>query len=127
MVHDFRRARTASIAYAHGQSPGNGLLLTSIQETLSAGFSGTLLHRRLPFSVGAMYSTVTSTSSGNVGFYKSQTYYVSTSRMLGKGVSANIRFNYQRYNLSSSPLAQGSTRIAFGFNWTPPEGVFRKL
>jgi len=127
LVHDFRRSRTANIAYAHGQSPGNGVLLTSIQQTLSAGFTGNLMHRRLPFSVGGIYSSVTSTASGNIGFYKSETYYVSTSRPLGRGLSASFRINYQRYSLSGSPLSEDSIRLSFGFEWGPPEGLLRKL
>lgn len=127
LVHDFRRSRTASIAYAHGQSPGNGVLLTSIQQTLSAGFTSNLMHRRLQLSIGGMYSSVTSTASGNIGFYKSDTYYVSTSRPLGRGVSASFRVNYQRYSLSSSPLSQDSIRLSFGFEWGPPESLLRKL
>jgi len=127
LVHDFRRSRTANLSYAHGQSPGNGVLLTSIQQTLSAGFTGSFLRRRLPFSVGAMYSSVSSTARGNIGFYKSETYYVGSSRQLGRGVSANLRFNYERYTLSSSPLSQDSIRLSFGFAWSPPEGLLRKL
>jgi len=127
LVHDFRRSRTASIAYAHGQSPGNGVLLTSIQQSLSAGFSGNVMHRRLPFSVGGIYSSVTSTAGTTIGFYRSETYYVSTSRPLGRGVGANFRINYERYSLSSSPLSQSSLRLSFGFNWSPPEGLLRKL
>ncbi|HEY4084643.1 MAG TPA: hypothetical protein VGM43_01835 [Bryobacteraceae bacterium] len=127
LVHDFRRSRTASLAYAHGQSPGNGVLLTSIQQTLSAGFTANLMHRKLQVSLGGIYSSVTSTASGNIGFYKSETYYVSTSRPLGRGVSASFRVNYERYNLSSSPLSQDSIRLSFGFAWSPPESVLRKL
>jgi hypothetical protein len=127
LVHDFRRLRTASIAYAHGQSPGNGVLLTSIQQTLSAGFTANLMHRKLQVSLGGIYSSVTSTASGDIGFYKSETYYVSTSRPLGRGVSASFRVNYERYNLSSSPLSQDSIRLSFGFAWSPPESVLRKL
>ncbi|HEU5021209.1 MAG TPA: hypothetical protein VFT60_04945 [Bryobacteraceae bacterium] len=126
-VHDFRRSRTANIAYAHGQSPGNGVLLTSIQQTLSAGFTASLLRRRLPVSVGGIYSSVTSSAGSSIGFYRSQTYYVGLSRPLGKGVSASFRINYERYNLSDSPLSQDSIRLSFGFQWGPPESLLRKL
>jgi hypothetical protein len=127
LVHDFRRSRTANISYAHGQSPGNGVLLTSIQQTLSAGFSANLLRRRLPVSIGAMYSSVTSSAGSNIGFYRSETYYFGLSRPLGKGVSSTFRINYERYNLSDSPLSQDSIRVSFGFEWGPPEGLLRKL
>lgn len=127
LVHDFRRSRTVSLAYAHGQSPGNGVLLTSIQQSLSGGFSSTLFHRRVPLSIGAVYSTVDSTSAGNFDFYKSETYYVGTSRSLGRGVTANFRATYQRYELSNSPLAQHTLRLSIGFGWSPPESLLRKL
>jgi hypothetical protein len=127
LVRDFRRSRTASLAYVHGQSPGNGVLLTSIQQSLSGGYSALLFRRKVSASVGAIYSTVTSTSGGLAGYYKSQTIYLGLSRPLGNGMSADFRVDYLRYNVSNTPLAQDSLRISCGFSWGPPEGLLRKL
>lgn len=133
LVHDFRRSRTASIAYAHGESPGNGIQLTSIQQTLSAGFSTSFFRRRLPVSVGGIYSTLIPTSAanivsvGNLGYYKSETLYVSFSRSLGEGFSAGTQFNYLRYWVGNTPLSERSVQIGASITWTPPEGLLRKL
>lgn len=127
LVHDFHHSRTASLAYAHGESPGNGVLLTSIQQTLSAGFATSFFRRKIPFSTGLIYSTLTSTSAGNVNFYKNETVFVSVSRSLGEGFSVGTQFNYLQYWVSGTPLAQHSVQIGASISWSPPEGLRRKL
>ena len=58
LVRDFGRSRTASLAFARGESPGNGLLLTSVEETATAGYSTSFFRRRVPINIGATYSTL---------------------------------------------------------------------
>jgi len=124
LVRDFGRSRTASIAYRHGQSPGNGILLTSVQQTVSAGYS-TRLMRRLPVSVGYDYSTLQTLSQNNLGVYSNQTWYFSTTRQISRSVSSTVRFDYRRYDISDSPLLQHDLRISFTLTWSPPENTVR--
>ncbi|HVW11249.1 MAG TPA: hypothetical protein VHC90_21840 [Bryobacteraceae bacterium] len=126
LVRDFRHARTASIAYVHGEMPGNGVLLTSIQQTLTGGFGTSFFRRRVPFSTGVIYSTLSSTSGG-IGFYKNETAYVSVSRSLGEGFSAGTQFSYLRYWVDNTPLAQHSIQMGASITWSPPENLRRKL
>jgi hypothetical protein len=120
LVRDFGKNRTASVAYAHGESPGNGLLLASVNETATAGFSTSLMRRRVPVSVGIVYSSLQSSLQSNIGFLRSQTAYFTTSRSVGHGVAATFRVDYTRYDVSGVALQQHDLRISVGFGWTPP-------
>ena len=76
LVRDFRRSRTATLAFAHGESPGNGVLLTSVQQTFSAGYAMSLFRRRLPLNTGATYSSLSSVSGqGEASYNTSETAY----------------------------------------------------
>jgi hypothetical protein len=124
LVRDFRRSRTASLAYARGQSPGNGVLLTSVQETYSAGYVTSFFRRRLPINVGFDRTSLTS-SSQNFGAFTSETAYAGTSRALGHGANATLRFDYRRYQINDSPLSQHEFRFSLGLTWSPPGELLR--
>ena len=123
LVKSFRRSRAASLAYARGESPGNGVLLASVQQSISAGYTMNLFRRRLPVSAGFVYSTLEATTQGNLGHYDSDTVYLSASRSIGHGVSSTFRIDYHRYDISGSPLLQHDLRISVGLSWSPPESV----
>jgi hypothetical protein len=123
LVKDLRRNRSASLAYAHGESPGNGVLLASVQQTLSAGYAMSLLRRRVPVSVGFVYSILDATTQGNLGHYNNQTAYFSTSRALRHGVRTTFSVDYSRYEISGSPLLQHDLRISVGLLWSPGENT----
>ena len=125
LVRDFRRTRTASLAYAHGQSPGNGVLLTSIQQTISAGYSSSFLRRRLPLSSGVVYTSLQSSSQGSLGYYRSESAFVGTSRKLKYGVDATLNFNYSRFHVSGIQLFQHTMSISLGLSWSPPRNILR--
>ena len=119
LVRDFGKTRTASVAFARGESPGNGLLLTSVQETATAGFSSRFFRRRLPVNVGVTYSSLAATLQANLGDLKSESVYFSTSRPLGHNISANFSVNYSRYSVSGSTLTQDNLSISLGLGWSP--------
>jgi len=118
-VRDFRRSRTASLSYARGESPGNGVLLTSVQQTIYAGYAMSLFRRRVPVSVGAVYSSLVSTAETSLGYLKSESAYVGISRSLGRGVDATFRVDYRRYELSGTPLLEHDFRVSVGLAWSP--------
>ena len=107
------------MAFARGESPGNGLLLTSVQETATAGFSSRFFRRRLPVNVGVTYSSLAATLQANLGDLKSESVYFSTSRPLGHNISANFSVNYSRYSVSGSTLTQDNLSISLGLGWSP--------
>lgn len=119
LIRDFGRNRTASLAFARGESPGNGLLLTSVEETATAGYSTSFFRRRVPINVGATYSTLTATLQANLGNLKSETVYFSTSRRLIHGISSNFTASYGRYSVNGTPLSQHYLTLSVGFAWSP--------
>lgn len=124
LVRDFRRNRTGSISYTHGEAPGNGVLLTSTQQAISASYAARLL-RRFPASVSAVYSSLNSISQGNIGYYNSETYSFAISRDIRKGLNSSFHIDYRRYSISNSPLLQHDLRITVGLTWSPPENSLR--
>ena len=90
LVRDFRRGRSASVAFARGESPGNGILLTSVQETINAGYFMSFFKRRVPVSVGAIYSSLSATSQSDLGYLKSEVAYFGASRVAAAWRQCNI-------------------------------------
>jgi hypothetical protein len=124
LVRDLKRNRTVTLAYSKGQSPGNGVLLTSTQSTISAGY-GARVFRRIPVNMSANYSSLDSISQGNIGHYNSETFSFGTSKALRHNASANVTIDYRRYDISGSPLLQHDLRISIGVSWSPPENSLR--
>ncbi len=119
LVRDFGKSRTASLAFARGESPGNGLLLTSVEETATAGYSSSFFRRRLPINIGATYSALNATLQANLGNLRSESVYFSTSRALHHGISSSLGANYGRYSVSGSPLTQHYLTLSIGLSWSP--------
>ncbi len=124
-LKDFRGSRKITLAYAHGQTPGNGVLLTSVQESISAGFSTSLLRKRLPLNTGVAYSTLRAVGQATLGSYKSESVNLSTSRSLGASASGTLQVDYLRYDLSNSPILQHTLRVSLGLSWSAPERWLR--
>ena len=119
LIRDFGRSRTASLAFARGESPGNGLLLTSVQETATAGYTSALFRRRVPINVGATYTTLTATLQANLGNVRSETVFFGTSRPLGHHLSSNFSANYGRYSINGTSLTQHYLTLSIGLGWSP--------
>jgi hypothetical protein len=125
---DLRRSGVLSFAYAHGESPGNGVLLTSIQQTVSATYSMGFLRRRLPLNIGANYSTLSATAQTNQDNSRSEGFTASTSRPLRSGATATFAFNYQRYLIDRISLPSQNLGISIGISWGAPIGaLLRRL
>jgi hypothetical protein len=119
LIRDFGKSRTASLAFARGESPGNGLLLTSVEETATAGYSSTFFKRRVPVSVGVSYSSLNATLQANVGNLKSETVYFTTSRPLSHRISSNFSANYGRNTVSGTSLNEHFLTLSIGLGWSP--------
>jgi hypothetical protein len=119
LIRDFGRSRSASLAFARGESPGNGLLLTSVEETATAGYSSSFFRRRVPVNVGVAYSSLNATLQANLGNLKSETVYFSTSRRLSQRISSTFSANYGRYTVSGSSLTQSFLTLSIGLAWSP--------
>jgi len=119
LIRDFGKSRTASLAFARGESPGNGLLLTSVQETATAGYSSVFFRRRVPVNIGATYSALNATLQANVGNLKSESVYFSTSRPLSQRITSNFSANYGRNTVNGTSLNEHFVTLSIGLSWSP--------
>ena len=120
LVKDFGERRTANISYAHGVSPGNGLILTSTQQVIGASYN-MLLFRHYRASVSAGQTSLLSTLQ-SIGKYTSDYASLNISRSLAHNVSANIGFSYRTYSISGISSVQPQFLISSGVSWGPGEG-----
>lgn len=118
-IKDFGQRRTASISYAHGVAPGNGAILTSTQQVVSASY-GMLLLRRYTLTAGLGQSTLTGTLAA-YGKTVSDYANVSVSRLLPHNLTANLAFSYRTYSYSMIPNIQPQYVISSTVSWGPGE------
>ena len=109
----------ASISYAHGVSPGNGLYLTSKRDTIGAYYDYTGI-KRYTFSAGATRDSLSSLGLG-LGKYTSFIVSGGVARVLGKGFQADLHADYRHYDVSGAPFLQNAYRVSVGVEWTPSE------
>ncbi len=124
LVRDFGRNHSASVAFARGESPGNGVQLTSTQETITGGYSARV-GKRVSANVNASYYSLDSLAQSGLGFYKGETAGFALTREIRRGVESTIRVDYRRYDISNSPLLQHDLRFTFGISWNPRENSLR--
>lgn len=122
LVKDLRHGRTASVAFAHGISPGNGLYLTSVQESYSANFATPApFFRRylLQFTVGrdTLSAVMQSLSS-----YASEYAVIAVSRPIGNGVSASFSTSYRHMDLAEIVIGRNQFILNAGINWGSTNG-----
>ncbi len=120
LVRDLHRTRRATLAYAHGESPGNGVLLTSVQQSFSAGYSMSFFRKRLPLNANAGYSRLQGVSQGQVGFFHSESASVSTSRRVGPGITSSLSISYQRYDVSGTAVQAHDMSVSLSLGWGVP-------
>jgi hypothetical protein len=119
-VRDLRRGRTLSVSFARGVSPGNGLILTAIQETVTGTFSTTVF-RRFPVSFTAGHSALASQAQ-NTGGYTSTFYSVTTSRTLRNRASASFSAQYSSFTVSNMPGLKQQISLTSSLSWGPGPG-----
>jgi hypothetical protein len=120
LIKDFGERRTGSISYAHGVSPGNGQILTSTQQVISATYS-MLLFRHYTVSAG-IGQTALSATLGAAGNTVSDYITLSLSRTLRHNVATNLGFSYRTYSAAGQANVQPQFVISSGVSWGPGEG-----
>ncbi|MGD1070085.1 MAG: outer membrane beta-barrel protein [Bryobacteraceae bacterium] len=121
LAKDFGRSRTANVSYAHGLAPGNGLILSSVQQTISAACSMRLF-REYTASITLGQSSVSSTTQ-TIGKYTSEYVTLALARSYRHGMSTNLTVSYRRFTLVGGPsVPQSQIYISSGFSWGPPAG-----
>lgn len=119
-VRDLGRRRSMNFSAARGVAPGNGTILTAIQQTLSAGYGQSLFRTwLLNFSAGK--STLLSESQ-NSGSYSYDFAAVNISHAIPKGPSAVFSATYRRYSVTNMPGLQKQIAVSTGLSWSPGPG-----
>jgi hypothetical protein len=134
-IKDFGRRRTANIAFTRGIAPGNGLILTSIQQAMTASFSTSLFRSYILSFTGGRTSlsaegqtmggqSLAGSSLGgqNVGTYSSDILGVSCSHAIPRGPAATFAFTYSRFSIAGLPGIQTQMMISSGITWSPGPG-----
>jgi hypothetical protein len=123
LVKDFGRNRTASLSYARGVAPGNGAILTSVQETIAASF-GLRLFRQYALNMSVGTSDLVSAAQ-TAGRYRSQYGALGIYRTFRRGLSGGVAVDYRQFNITHGSPVTSQLRISTTVNWSPPENWLR--
>jgi hypothetical protein len=119
-VRDFHGGATASIAYARGISPGNGVYQTSQQESISGTISMRLF-RSYSFQAAIGRDTLSSIAQ-NLGKYQSEYGRIELSRTYRKGIGLNLGAEYRYFDVAQFGYLRNQLRITTGVGWTSGTG-----
>lgn len=119
-IKDFRRGKTASVSFVHGVSPGNGLYLTSEQESIMASF-GMPLFRKFMINGGVGRDTLVAVAQG-LSSYESDYVRFSVSRQLERGVSTNFSATLRHFDVGQIIGIRNQLLLTAGVNWGSTNG-----
>jgi len=124
-VKDFRGGkRTASLAYARGISPGNGVFQTSQQESISANLTARVF-RTYTFTLGAGRDTLESVAVStiqNLGKLQSEYGRISLNRTYRRGVGLSLGVEYRYFDVDVLGYLRNQLRITSGITWGSGSG-----
>lgn len=114
-----RRFKTAQLTggYAVGVTPGNGVYLTSRQNTGNATFSYTGV-RKWSFSIGGIYSKLTTIGQG-IAPYTQKSGSVGATYTILRTLHATARFDLRDQTISVAGYARSSYRATVGLSFSP--------
>jgi len=119
-VKDFRGRATASLAYARGISPGNGVYQTSQQESISGNLT-TKVFRTYSLQVGLGRDTLESVAQ-NLGKYQSEYARISLNRTYRRGIGVSLGAEYRYFDVAGLGYLRNQLRITSGITWSPGTG-----
>ncbi len=119
-IKDFRRGKTATVAYAHGVSPGNGIFQTSVQESIGASATVPFLRR---YTVTAGFGRDALTAIGQtLGNYTSDYGRLSFSRKFNEGMETIVSGEFRHFDIAQTYIVRNQLRLTAGFSWSPASG-----
>lgn len=117
LTDTFRRSQF-TLAYLNQVVPGNGVYLTSRNESGNAGYSYSGV-RHWNFGANATYGRM-STLVQTVGAYTAYGAGVGITRELGKGLHTVLRLDSQHFDIASSEAFKHTEyRASVGLSWSP--------
>lgn len=120
LVKDFRHGATASLAFAHAVSPGNGIFQTSEQESFGAGFTMPF-NRRYALRMGFGRDMLVAIGQ-NLGNYESDYGRIAITRTFNRGVAWDFSAEFRHFDLDDPGAVRNQLRLVSGFTWGPGEG-----
>jgi hypothetical protein len=112
------RRSTFTLAYLDQVTPGNGVYLTSRNNSGFASYTYTGV-RHWNFSVNGTYGRMTALVQ-NVGAYSAYGGGIGITRDLAKGLHAVLRFDSRHYGINSAALYSNTEyRASLGFTFSP--------
>jgi hypothetical protein len=128
-VKDFRGRATASLAYARGISPGNGLYLTSQQESISGNLTAKVFRNySLTLGVGrdtlgaAEAAVSTEAVALALGKYESVYGRISLAKTYKRGVGLSFTAEYRHFDIDILGELRNQLRITSGLTWGSGNG-----
>lgn len=123
-IKDFRHGTTASLAYAHGISPGNGVYQTSEMESISATLAARVFRSyTLSLAVGRdTLQAVTQSIVDNFGTYRSEHATLSLGRTYRRGVGLSLALEYRHFDIDELGFVRNQLRVTSGFSWGSGNG-----
>ncbi len=120
LIKDFRHGATASIAFAHAVSPGNGIFQTSEQQSLGAGFTMPF-NRRYALRLGFGRDMLVAINQ-SLGNYDSDYGRIAITRTFNQGVAWDFSAEFRHFDLADPSAVRNQLRLVSGFTWGPGEG-----
>jgi hypothetical protein len=120
LVKDFRHGATASIAFAHAVSPGNGIFQTSEQQSFGAGFTMPF-SRRYALRLGLGRDMLVAIHQ-NLGNYDSDYARIAITRTFNRGVAWDFSAEFRHFDLDDPSAVRNQLRLVSGITWGPGEG-----
>jgi hypothetical protein len=116
LVKDFHGGqKTASLAYARGISPGNGVFQTSQQESISATLTARVF-RTYSLTVGAGRDTLRAVTQ-NLGRYQSEYGRLTLGRTYRRGIGLSLSGEYRYFDVDILGSVRNQLRITSGVTW----------
>ena len=123
LTDSFRRSQF-SLIYSDAVSPGNGVYLTSRNNTGTASYSYSGLHY-WNFGVDTTYGRLSAILQ-TIGAYTTYGAGAGATRELGKGLHAVLRIDARHYNVNSEAAFKHTEyRATLGFDYSPGEVPLR--
>lgn len=120
-VKDFHGGKTtASLAYARGISPGNGVFQTSQQESISVAMTARVF-RTYAFSAAVGRDTLDAIGQA-LGKYQSEFGQISLARTYKRGIGLNFGVDYRYFDVGVLGFVRNQLRISSGITWGSGNG-----
>lgn len=119
ITKDFGRRDTFSASYSKGVSPGNGIYLAGVSETINVSTTLMILGRT-PIRISAGRSSISSAAQ-SAGSYVTDFVSIGSTRPLTRSMVLTFGADYHYYQISEFPGLRNQIALNCGFMWNRSE------